>query len=65
MYKSKKPGRSRYASSSGKDDSNTHLSIDIAAHDRVRSLPLVSQERVQLLQQSFGFLAYEAIGGDH
>jgi hypothetical protein len=31
----------------------------------LRLLPLFSQERGYLLKQGFGFLAYEAIGGDH
>jgi hypothetical protein len=30
---------------SGSDNGNAHLSVDIATHDRVRLLPLFSQER--------------------
>jgi hypothetical protein len=49
----------------GSDNGNTHLSIDIGTHDRIRLIILFSQERGQLLLHTFNFSAYEAIGGCH
>jgi hypothetical protein len=49
----------------GSDNGNTHSSIGIATRDRVRVLPLFSQERGALLQQDFRVLAYEATGAGH